>query len=163
MRRRRRPGRRHHPRRLRARDRALPRPREGAMLQVALAPCAPFNVTKRLMVETVGLRSGTIAGCTPISPRRATRSNTASSAFLPPGRLSRGGRLDERSRLARPRHPFQRRRGAPARPGAGSASAIARPRTWCWRPASAARGNSRPPARPSASASTARPPTTIPT
>ena len=27
----------------------------GAMLQVALAPCAPFNVTKRLMVETAAL------------------------------------------------------------------------------------------------------------
>ncbi len=30
-------------------------PSEGAMLQVALAPCAPFNVTKRLMVETAAL------------------------------------------------------------------------------------------------------------
>ena len=29
--------------------------REGAMVQVALAPCAPFTVTKRLMVDTVGL------------------------------------------------------------------------------------------------------------
>jgi 8-oxoguanine deaminase len=28
---------------------------EGAMLQVALAPCAPFTATKRLMVDTVGL------------------------------------------------------------------------------------------------------------
>jgi 8-oxoguanine deaminase len=28
---------------------------EGAMLQVALAPCAPFTVTKRLMVDSVGL------------------------------------------------------------------------------------------------------------
>lgn len=28
---------------------------EGAMLQVALAPCAPFNVTKRLMIESVNL------------------------------------------------------------------------------------------------------------
>jgi len=28
---------------------------EGSMLQVALAPCAPFNVTKRLMVETAEL------------------------------------------------------------------------------------------------------------
>ncbi|MCX5517611.1 8-oxoguanine deaminase [Kaistia defluvii] len=28
---------------------------EGSMLQVALAPCAPFNVTKRLMVETAAL------------------------------------------------------------------------------------------------------------
>lgn len=30
-------------------------PDNGAMLQVALAPCAPFTVTKRLMVDTVGL------------------------------------------------------------------------------------------------------------
>lgn len=30
-------------------------PSEGAMLQVALAPCAPFNVTRRLMVETAAL------------------------------------------------------------------------------------------------------------
>jgi 8-oxoguanine deaminase len=30
-------------------------PAEGSMLQVALAPCAPFTVTKRLMVDTVGL------------------------------------------------------------------------------------------------------------
>jgi 8-oxoguanine deaminase len=30
-------------------------PSEGAMLQVALAPCAPFTVTKRLMVDSVGL------------------------------------------------------------------------------------------------------------
>lgn len=28
---------------------------EGSMLQVALAPCAPFNVTKRLMIETAAL------------------------------------------------------------------------------------------------------------
>jgi 8-oxoguanine deaminase len=28
---------------------------EGSMLQVALAPCAPFTVTKRLMIDTVGL------------------------------------------------------------------------------------------------------------
>jgi len=28
---------------------------EGAMLRVALAPCAPFTVTKRLMVDSVGL------------------------------------------------------------------------------------------------------------
>lgn len=30
---------------------------EGAMLQVALAPCAPFNVTKRLMIESAALAS----------------------------------------------------------------------------------------------------------
>jgi 8-oxoguanine deaminase len=30
-------------------------PGEGAMLQVALAPCAPFTVSKRLMVDSVGL------------------------------------------------------------------------------------------------------------
>jgi len=30
-------------------------PSDGAMLQVALAPCAPFTVTKRLMVDTVGI------------------------------------------------------------------------------------------------------------
>jgi 8-oxoguanine deaminase len=30
-------------------------PSDGAMLQVALAPCAPFTVTKRLMVDSVGL------------------------------------------------------------------------------------------------------------
>jgi 8-oxoguanine deaminase len=29
-------------------------PRPGAMVQVALAPCAPFTVTKRLMVDTAG-------------------------------------------------------------------------------------------------------------
>jgi 8-oxoguanine deaminase len=28
---------------------------DGAMLQVALAPCAPFTVTKRLMIDSVGL------------------------------------------------------------------------------------------------------------
>ena len=28
---------------------------DGAMMQVALAPCAPFNVTKRLMVESAAL------------------------------------------------------------------------------------------------------------
>ncbi len=30
-------------------------PKPGAMLQVALAPCAPFTVSKRLMVDSVGL------------------------------------------------------------------------------------------------------------
>lgn len=30
-------------------------PSEGAFLQVALAPCAPFNVTRRLMVETAAM------------------------------------------------------------------------------------------------------------
>jgi 8-oxoguanine deaminase len=29
--------------------------REGALLQVALAPCAPFNVTKQLMIDTAAL------------------------------------------------------------------------------------------------------------
>src|SRR3984893_10454427 len=30
-------------------------PNQGAFLRVALAPCAPFNVTKRLMVDTADL------------------------------------------------------------------------------------------------------------
>jgi cytosine/adenosine deaminase-related metal-dependent hydrolase len=30
-------------------------PREGAFTRVALAPCAPFNVTRQLMIDTAGL------------------------------------------------------------------------------------------------------------
>jgi 8-oxoguanine deaminase len=30
-------------------------PREGSMLRVALAPCAPFNVTRQLMIDTAAL------------------------------------------------------------------------------------------------------------
>ncbi len=52
---------------------------EGSMLQVALAPCAPFNVTKRLMVDSVGLAEKHDCRCTPISARPGTRTNTASS------------------------------------------------------------------------------------
>jgi cytosine/adenosine deaminase-related metal-dependent hydrolase len=34
---------------------ALHEPRPGAMVQIAVAPCSPFSVTGRLMVETAGL------------------------------------------------------------------------------------------------------------
>lgn len=48
---------------------------DGAMLQVALAPCAPFNVTKRLMVETAALARR--CGCRLHTHLGETRDETA--------------------------------------------------------------------------------------
>jgi 8-oxoguanine deaminase len=48
---------------------------DGAMLQVALAPCAPFNVTKRLMVEAAGLARK--CGCRLHTHLGETRDETA--------------------------------------------------------------------------------------
>jgi 8-oxoguanine deaminase len=50
-------------------------PREGAMTQVALAPCAPFNVTRELLVETAALSDK--CGCRLHTHLAETRDETA--------------------------------------------------------------------------------------
>jgi 8-oxoguanine deaminase len=50
-------------------------PREGAMTQVALAPCAPFNVTRELLVETAALSAK--CGCRLHTHLAETRDETA--------------------------------------------------------------------------------------
>ncbi len=71
--------------------------REGAMLRVALAPCAPFTVTKRLMVEL-----GRACRALRLPPPHPSRRDDGRERVLPrpsrlpAGRLSRGVRLAER-------------------------------------------------------------------
>ena len=62
-------------------------PRDGAMLQVALAPCAPFNVSQAADGRDARRSPrSTIAGCTPISSRHATRTNIACDTLRHAGR-----------------------------------------------------------------------------
>jgi cytosine/adenosine deaminase-related metal-dependent hydrolase len=50
---------------------------DGSFLRVALAPCAPFNVTRKLMIDTAALAENTIACFTPIWAKPATKMITA--------------------------------------------------------------------------------------
>ena len=61
------------------------------MLQVALAPCAPFTVTKRLMVESAGLAERHDCRLhTHLAETRDENDYCLRAFRLPAGRLSRG-------------------------------------------------------------------------
>ena len=53
---------------------------DGAMTQIALAPCSPFSVTTSLMRATAGLAERLVCACTPTSPKPRTRTATAWSS-----------------------------------------------------------------------------------
>ena len=93
----------------------------GAMLQVALAPCAPFTVTKRLMIESAGAgRALRLPAPHPSRRDRATRTHICLEHFgCRPLDYLEEMRLAQRPRLARARHPFQRRGDAPRSAGHG--------------------------------------------
>ncbi len=136
----------------------------GSMRQVALAPCSPFSVTTRLMKESAALAERCNCRLHTHLGETIDEENYCIEKFrLPAGGLSRGVRLAATTAPGS-RTAFisttARWRGSA---GTASAYAIARHRTWCSPRASAARWNWSARARRSASASTARPRTTIPT
>ena len=51
----------------------------GARIQIAVAPCSPFSVTRRLMEESAALARARDSRSTRISPRRSRRTPTAMS------------------------------------------------------------------------------------
>ena len=105
-----------------------------------------------------------LPACTPIWPRpKDEDAFCLRHVWLPAARLSGGGGLAAARAPGSRTASISPARNARRSAGTASASAIARPPTWCSPRASAGRGNWRRRARRSASASTARPPTTIPT
>ncbi len=81
---------------------------EGAMVQVALAPCAPFDVTLELMRETAALAER--YDC--LAPHPSGRDQDGSRILpqqicLHAGGISRPLQLAECPHLACPRHPFR--------------------------------------------------------
>ena len=57
--------------------RAHHEPGPGAMVQIALAPCSPFSVTRSLMPRRRPSPPATTCACTPIWPRPGTRPRSA--------------------------------------------------------------------------------------
>jgi 8-oxoguanine deaminase len=137
-------------------------PREGAMLQVALAPCAPFNVTKRLMIESAKLAEK--HNCRLHTHLAETRDEIdyceAKFQCRPVDYLEEVGWMTNRAWRTASTSTTTRSGGLA---GMASASVTARRRTWCLLRASAGRGSWKPQDRRSASAWTDRHPTTIPT
>ena len=83
-------------------------PKPGADIRIALAPCSPFSIDKRLMSESADAR-GTIRLPAPHPSLR----DRGRGALLPGNlrraarRSARGDRLDVEAHLARARHPLQ--------------------------------------------------------
>src|SRR5207244_7108591 len=50
---------------------------DGAQVEIAVAPCSPFSVTRELMTESAELARATACACTRISPKRSRRRRTA--------------------------------------------------------------------------------------
>ena len=82
----------------------------GAMVQIAVAPCSPFSVTKQLMTESAEPRPAPRA-----SAAHAPRGDGRGGRLLPravrlhAGRVPRGARLDGLGRLVRALRPSLRR------------------------------------------------------
>ena len=143
--RRRRAGRGDDPRRQRARAEAVPRSQaRRAYPHRARAVLAVLDRQAADESRPRSSPSATIASCTRISARPHDEERFCLDMYgHAPGRSARRDRLDVEADVARARHSFQRRRDCAARRGRASASAIARPPTWCSPPASAAPASSR--------------------
>ena len=87
----------------------------GAMVNVAVAPCSPFSVSRDLMRESAALARSLGVRRTPTWPRTITTSPTAASTRLHADRLRRAARLARRRCLARPLRQARRRRHRPVR------------------------------------------------
>ncbi len=90
-------------------------PEPGALIRIALAPCSPFSIDKRLMGETRGARRALRLPAAHPSLRDEGRGallpgDVRRAAGRPPG----GDRLDVEADVARARHSFQRRGDRPA-------------------------------------------------
>ena len=131
---------------------------DGAMVQIALAPCSPFSVTTSLMRSTAP--AGAAAQRAAAHPSRRDRGREPllpADPQLPAARLSGGLRLAQRSGLARPRHPFRRRRDQAHGARRHHHLALRRAAIRRWRRALARSARWNKPECVSASASTARP------
>ena len=123
-------GRRHHP--LRQRAGAEPVPRREARRDGADRAGAVLAVQRHQAADARERGAGRPLRLPAPHP---SRRDARRGRLLPrdvraaPGRLSRGGRLDEPAGVARARHPLQRRRGARGSGRPASESATARPRT----------------------------------
>ena len=84
---------------------------DGAMIQIALAPCSPFSVTRSLMSRTAELASRhDVRLHTHLAETEDENGFCLETHGLPPAGLPGGMRLAGRPRLAGPRHPLRRRR-----------------------------------------------------
>ena len=89
---------------------------QGAMVQIALAPCSPFSVTTSLMRSTADLAGRlNVRMHTHLAETEDENRYLPGDLQLPPARLSGGLRLAQRSGLARSRHSFRHRRDEAAR------------------------------------------------
>ena len=131
-------------------------PNPGAQIRVALAPCSPFSISKALMIESAKLAER--YDCQLHTHLCETEDEEqfclGMYGLRPVDLLEATGWMSSRVWLA---HGIHFNAEEIARLGKAKVeSAIARRRTWCSRPASAAPANSRPPVRHWVSASTAR-------
>ena len=130
---------------------------DGAMVQIALAPCSPFSVTTSLMRATAELASALTCACTPTSPKPRTRTaiawkstNAGRSTIW---RIAAGSTTGPGWRMAFISTPMRSGGwGAPEPRSRIAPAAIKR-----WPPAPARSAPWRRPASASVSASTARP------
>ena len=95
-------------------------PNPGAMIRVALAPCSPLAVPKRVMEGSAALAERYDCrlhmSSLPVARRGRLRRRDVRHAL---GRSSGGGRLAHAPHLGRARHSFQRGRNRAAGPGGG--------------------------------------------
>ena len=126
-------------------------------LQIVVAPCSPFSVTRRAD-DRVG-RAGAAARAelhTHLAETVEEEAYCQRALRLPAGRVPRAARLARRRRLVRALRPPLRRRRRPLRARPASASRTARPRTCGSARASRGCASCSTRASASASASTAR-------
>ena len=84
---------------------------DGAMVQIALAPCSPFSVTTSLMQSTAALAERLdVRLHTHLAETEDENRFCQRTLQVPPARLSGGLRLAQCADLARTRHPFRCRR-----------------------------------------------------
>ena len=141
----------------------LHEPDAGARVQIAVAPCSPFSVTKKLMTESAPLARRLGLRSTPTSRRRSRRRRTAWSSTAPSGRVPRPTSTGSGRRLVRALRAPLAPTTSPTSPPRTRASPTVRPRTSGSARASLRCATTSTPASASGSASTARPRTSAAT
>ncbi len=107
-------------------------PSLGAMVRIALAPCSPFSVSRRLMSATAELAERLdVRLHTHLAEDPDEDSLLRGGLWLPPGRVLRAGRLANRSLVGRTLRPPQPGRDRAPREAPGSASLIVPAPTCC--------------------------------
>ncbi len=90
---------------------------DGAQIQIALAPCSPFSVTRKSCRPAPNWRTNSMCACTPIWPKPSTKRISACSVWPAHRGLSGQRRLARPAHLAGPWHSLQPGRNRPPRPG----------------------------------------------